>query len=72
MTDRNTEELRARSGTVRLHGKLISFLYVLMRDYLPAGDVEMLVRDSQDSDIVYTNGWLAKYANDLAERLKDK
>lgn len=64
--------LRERSGTVRINSKLVSFLYELMRDHLPAGEIEKLVKASQESDCLYTNGWLAKYAQDLANRLKDQ
>lgn len=49
----------------------MSFLYQLMRDELPPGKVEGIVRDCQEPDVLYTNGWLAKYAQDLAERLSD-
>lgn len=62
-----------RSGKVKLNGRLISFLYELMRDHLPAGKVEEIIRASEDqSEVVYTNGWLAQYAEDLAKRLKDQ
>lgn len=65
------EEQRARSGTITINSKLVSFLYELMRDELVPGKVEQLVQNSQSSDdAVYTNGWLAKYAEDLANRLK--
>lgn len=64
-----TIALRERSNSIRLNSKLISFLYELMRDYLPAGEVEILVQKSQEPDCLYTNGWLAKYAEDLAKRL---
>jgi hypothetical protein len=44
-----------------------------MRDHLPTGTVEEIVRASeQESEVIYTNGWLAQYAEDLANRLKDK
>ena len=62
--------LRLRSGQVNFDDRLTSFLYELMRDHLPAGKVEELVRNSADPDVAYTNGWLAQYANDLAKRLQ--
>lgn len=66
------DALRERSGNVKINSKLVSFLYELMRDHLPVGTVEELVRASeQESEVVYTNGWLAQYAEDLANRLKD-
>ena len=67
-----TVALRERSATVPINSRLVSFLYELMRDHLPAGIVEELVQASKESDVTYTNGWLAKYAQDLANRLKDQ
>lgn len=64
------ETLRLRSGSIGINDKLVSFLYELMRDHLPSGVVEKIVRASEDPDVQYTNGWLAKYAEDLANRLK--
>lgn len=69
MKDKN-DILREASGSVTINSKLVSFLYVLMRDHLPTGDVESLIRESEDDpDVTYTNGWLAKYAENLANRL---
>ncbi len=66
------EALKNRSGNVTIRNKLVSFLYGLLRDHLPAGSVEELVEDSQVSEVTYTNGWLAEYAQDVANRLKDE
>lgn len=67
------ETLRKRSGDVQINSRLVSFLYDLMRDHLPPGKVEELVQNAEDEpSIVYTNGWLAKYAEDLSNRLKDQ
>jgi hypothetical protein len=63
--------LRERSGRVNINSKLVAFLYTLIRDHLPLGVIEELVRDSQEPDCYYTNGWLAKYAQDLAIRLNE-
>lgn len=63
--------LRERSENVKINDKLTSFLYQLMRDYVPAGVVEEMVMQSEDNvETLYTNGWLARYAEDLANRLK--
>lgn|SRR5690606_32968157 len=50
---------------------LVSFLYELMRDHLPCGTVEKLVNDENPNniDIEFSNGYLARYAEDLANRL---
>ena len=72
--DKNkTAALRERSGTVVINSRLVSFLYQLMRDQVTPGIVESIVNQSEDEpEITYTNGWLAKYAEDLANRLKDR
>jgi len=66
-------ELRERSGKVSSTSKLVSFLYSLMRDgRLSFGEIEQFVRDSEsDVNTLYTNGFVAKYAIDLANRLGD-
>lgn len=72
MPDR-TKELRRASGKVSYKDPLTSFLYVLMRDELPVGKVEILVREIESEKgmkAVYTNGWLAKYAHNLANKLR--
>ena len=72
LTDKNVA-MRERSGTVQINSRLVSFLYELMRDHLPPGVIEEIVRASEgESDVVYTNGWLAQYAQDIANRLKDQ
>lgn len=66
------EAMRERSGKVMIENKLVSFLYTLMRDYLPVADVETLVQNSHSEPTLYTNGWLARYAEDLANRIENK
>jgi hypothetical protein len=74
---KENDEMRERSGKVDSNDPIVSFLYELMRDYLPVGDVEKIVRDCYDKETneirmttSYTNGWLAKMAMDMAGRLK--
>ena len=65
------EETRAASGSFKSSDPLVGFLYVLMRDDIPAGVVGSTVRDSLNagpSD--YTNGWLGRYAEYLAGQLR--
>lgn len=69
-TNQHNMELRKASGEVDIESKLVAFLYTLMRDHMQPGDVESLVRDSQVAECYYTNGWLAKYAEYLAKKLK--
>jgi len=64
-------ELARRSGDVHTDDALVCFLYLLMRDHLPGGVVEQLAMDAcKAADAKYTNGWVAKYAIDLADRLR--
>ncbi len=64
-------KLRQESGEINLEGKLVSFLYTLMRDHITAGKIEELVREVENENGLnyYTNGWLALYAENLAKRL---
>ena len=71
MSKSDMDALRQRSGNVRLHNRLVSFLYDLMRDHLPPGVIEKLVQEATEPDVTYTNGWLALYAQDLAQRLQN-
>lgn len=64
------QNLRFRSGQVNSESHLVSFLYDLMRDHLPCGKVEEIVRESlHEGETRFTNGYLANYAEDLAVRL---
>lgn len=70
INEKRTGQLREVSGNVVYTDSLTSFLYELMRDHLPAGTVEQLVMSAVvDKEVIFTNGWLAKYANNLAEEL---
>jgi hypothetical protein len=72
-SDEENAKLRVSSGSVQINSRLVSFLYELMRDHLPPGVVEEIVRASDsEPNVVYTNGWLAQYAEHLANRLKDQ
>ena len=46
-------------------------LYVLAREHLPAGVLERVVAECTDpaGDFAYGNGWLASFAESLAERI---
>ncbi len=72
--DQLNDELSQRSGAVNNTNPLVAFLYCLMRDHVQPGVVEALVRDAteHDHDVQYCNGWLARYAEDLAKRLLDE
>ncbi len=71
MGEERTKALREASGQVVYTDALTSFLYELMRDHLPAGKVEEMVAGvlSEPEERLFTNGWLANYANHLAELL---
>ena len=63
-------ECKQVSGNIKINCKLTSFLYTLMRDHIPTSVVEALSKEADyDDDVVYTNGWLALYANHIAKRL---
>jgi hypothetical protein len=64
--------MRKRSGEVESDDLLVRFLYELMRDHVPPGIVEGLMGHVDRTPTLFTNGWLAEYAKDIAERLKKK
>ena len=71
--DTANDKLRKASGTVKGRDPIASFFYSLMRDHMLPGDVENIVRLIEKEDgqeIVYSNGYLAKYAMYLSARLK--
>ena len=66
--------LRRRSGDINSKDPLVDFLYHLMRDHVPAGVVEGILQKqvfaSETIESEYCNGYLAKYAQDIATRLQ--
>jgi len=70
-SEEKTKALRERSGTITDKNKSVEFLYVLMRDHVPAGTVEEVMCQTEGKECVYTNGFLAQYAQDVANRLNE-
>lgn len=68
-------KIKKDSGSVKLSGTIASLLYELMRDHVPPGIIEEVVRHVEAEgaeDIQCCNGWLGLYANYLALRLEKK
>lgn len=72
--DAGMKRMCVASGEVTDERRLVSFLYVLLRDDLPSGRVEELVDRvcSSPGETLFTNGWLATYAKDIAARLLEE
>ena len=49
VTDPRNLRLRSESGRVNDPDPVVSFMYGLMRDHFPVGEVERMVRDVEDS-----------------------
>lgn len=68
--------LREDSGAVDDADPFVSLLYSLLRDLVHPSDLEKLVQDIENGAAAghqvtqYTNGYLAKYARNLVERLQ--
>jgi len=65
--------MRAASGRIDSRRKLVSFLYILARDHMTVGAIEGLWINHVEPDrgkSMFTNGWLAQWADDLADRLE--
>ena len=74
MNDKDRDQnnaLTLRSGSVERSDRLTSLIYDLLRDHLPAGTLERLVRDLEQhpGPFKFSNGWLATYAEDLSQRI---
>lgn len=67
------EAMRARTGEVTDHRRLVAFLYLVVRDHVVPGAVEELLNDiaGVSGPFEFTNGHLARYAQDIAARLVD-
>ncbi len=71
--DAYQRRLYRTSGQVRSADPLVCFLYLLMRDQRPVGEVHMLVDQAMAelaADDSFTNGYLGKYSKHLARRLR--
>lgn len=64
--------MRESSGMVDSNDPLVLFLYQLGRDSLPLGEIERLAAPLPPGTqlVQFTNGWLATWAQDLANRLR--
>lgn len=66
--------IRERSGKVDSKSKLVAFIYLIMRDHVPPGEIEELMREhvhliKADENVEFSNGWMAEHAKDVARRL---
>ncbi len=72
---KSNERMRTARGRVSDTRPLVSFLYQLARDHLAVGVVEELLDETKKSpgtppqEVLFTNGWLAQWAKDAADRL---
>jgi hypothetical protein len=69
-----SREMRQRSGEVSDARPLVNFLYHLGRDHLPLGVIESLMMKNVEvatkaTHCKFSNGYLAKWAQDVADRL---
>jgi hypothetical protein len=52
--------------------KLVEFLYILLRDYIVAGEAEGIMRHHVSGEVLtFSNPYLHSYVVDIAERLKN-
>jgi len=73
--------MRASSGRVDDFRPVVTFLYELARDHIPTGVLENLidhaVKAAEPNDegergpTMFTNGWLARWAQYVANRFED-
>lgn len=62
--------MRQASGNIDSSDPLVAFFYLLARDEMPLGDIEALIDQvDKDNTNIFTNGWMAQWAQDAARRL---
>lgn len=66
--------MRTRTGEVDDDRRLVAFLYLVARDHVVPGALEELLENlaRADGPFEFTNGHLARYAQDVAARLTDR
>lgn len=71
VTSEECRRMRHASGRVDDDRPLVAFLYHLARDEIPCGDIEMQIDQAVKvrGTARFTNGWLARWAQDAADRL---
>jgi hypothetical protein len=54
-----------------MNSRLVAFIYILGRDYLPLGDIEKIIEDHVDraETYEYSNEYLEFYAKHISRRL---
>lgn len=63
---------RGTDGDLMFSDILTSFIYVLLSDYMTAGQVEKAIRSVYEGDtVIFTDSFLAQYADNLANTLKN-
>lgn len=63
--------LRDASGNRKSTDPLVHFLYLLMRDHMPAGTVEGLVREAiKNADAKYSNGFIVDYVEHILAQMR--
>lgn len=67
------DQLKKASGSVKASSGLSVFMYVLVKNYLTPSKVEELMdqvrKHMKAESITFTNGWLGKYAENLATEI---
>ena len=70
--------MREASGRVNDTRRLVAFLYELARDEVPMGALEDAINrvtelppEKVPGPYLFTNGWLARWAQDTADRLTE-
>lgn len=71
--------MREASGRVNDGRRLVAFLYELARDEVPMGALEDIINriaelpaEKVPGPYLFTNGWLAQWAQDTADRLTEE
>lgn len=70
-------QMQEASGNIVIENKFTAFLYLLMMDKLTSGEVQVIINrvineKNENEPFIYTNGWLAQYADYLRKLIETK
>lgn len=71
ISDPGCRRMRTISGRIDDPRPLVAFFYALARDTVPVGALEEVITRLEEADgpFMFTNGWLAQWAQDAVDRL---
>ena len=70
MDPKERDEMYKASGEIESTDPLLAFLYVMLRNGAGPGVIHEALENMTDQPMRYTNGWLAQYAQFVADKMR--